>query len=826
MVLRLAEQVASFLMGASISWFTIPPQYVCLEICPYKDNDAGIQFWEWFVANFSSIKDPLYFTVVWSAKSVRLLVWIPWRIKEYTYNAFYTGFSASEVKMLADVPLTWNYKWLQFSWWCEFYDTQAFGSWENYVDPFREILSLPQWLQEGEEIIIFYEALFDDTIGFRQNCKNIVKNLLKTSPTPEQWWDKEQQKDKQQGEQIKKVWRDVAFSVACIVRGVRDQYRAQEYRERVLHVFDKFVHQWSIRFSSKKQPIRANRSAFINMFHVPTKQYLNTALNYVTYRKLPAPVYLPQVTDHNVTVLGKTDWRWQELSFGIKAEDKFRHIYIVGKTGMGKSTLLSNMVRSDMHAGKWVAILDPHGDLIEDCLAQMPSSRINDVVLFDVSDTSFPVGFNIMEITDPDQKNIVASGVVSTFKKLYGNSRWPRLEYILRNVMLSVLEYPNATLMHVARMLTDKQFREEVLSAVTDPIVVKFWRDEYDKWSDNQRNEAVWPITNKIGQFLSSTIVRNIFAQPKSKINIRKIMDEGKILLINLSKWRIGEDNASMIGSFLVTKFQIDAMSRADIPYDQRKDFYFYIDEFQNFATDSFENILSEARKYRLSLIVANQFTSQIQENVRNAIFWNVGTIVSFWLGYDDATIMSSQFKELITPNDLLSIPKFRAYTRLMVDGLMSDPFSISTYPLPKPDMSEELKAKIRQQSRQRYATEREQLEQLLKVRAQKQFTKSEKIVEKVKAEVKQEQQDGGEVFTIDSVVLGNTYDGYVKLKYNYGLFVTVKGVEWLLHKSAIEVPSNLESRKNIYNIGDKIRVKALEFKEVDGVKRVVWGQK
>lgn len=281
--------------------------------------------------------------------------------------------------------------------------------------------------------------------------------------------------------------------------------------------------------------------------------------------------------------------------------------------------------------------------------------------------------------------------------------------------MLSVLEYPNATLMHVARILTDKNFKEEVLSNVTDPIVLKFWRDEYDKRSEKQVTESVSPITNKIGQFLSSSIVRNIFAQPKSKINIRKIMDEGKILLINLSKGKIGEDNAAMIGSFLVTKLQIDAMSRADLPYDQRKDFFCYIDEFQNFATDSFESILSEARKYRLSLIVANQFTAQIEENVRNAIFGNVGTIVSFGLGYDDAMVMSSQFKEMITANDLLSLPKFKAYTRLMINGVTSDPFSIGTFPLPKPETSEEIKTKIKQQSRQRYAVEKTHLEELLK---------------------------------------------------------------------------------------------------------------
>lgn len=530
---------------------------------------------------------------------------------------------------------------------------------------------------------------------------------------------------------------------------------------------------------------------------------------------------LANTDKEQITLLGSTDYKGKPQRFGIRKEDKFRHIYIVGKTGMGKSTLISNMVRSDMLSNQGVAVVDPHGDLIEDVMAHIPSRRTNDVVVFDVSDTSFPVGFNILEYDKDEEKNLVASGVVSTFKKLYGHSWGPRLEYILRNVMLSVLEYPNATLMHITRMLTDKNFREDVLRNVTDPIVLKFRRDEYDKWQDRQKNEAVGPINNKIGQFLSSSIVRNIFAQPKSKLNIRKIMDEGKILLINLSKGKVGEDNAAMIGSFLVTKFQIDAMSRADMDFRDRKDFYLYIDEFQNFATDSFENILSEARKYRLSLIVANQYTSQIQENVRNAIFGNVGTIVSFGLGYDDATIMSSQFKELITPNDLLSLPKFKAYVKLMVDGVTSDPFSMGTFPLPEPELSDEIKHKIRAQSRQRYGMEREKLEKLLKVRAEKQFTQAEKVAEKAKEEAV---KDDGTVFTPDDINRGDRYEGYVKLKYNYGIFVTVKGVEGLLHKSQVKVPLKLDPAewKNIYQIGDKIRVKAQDFKMIDGIKRIV----
>jgi hypothetical protein len=453
------------------------------------------------------------------------------------------------------------------------------------------------------------------------------------------------------------------------------------------------------------------------------------------------------------------------------------------------------------------------------------------VIIFDVWDTHFPVWFNVLEYEKEEEKNLIASWVVSIFKRLYGTSRWPRLEYILRNVMLSILEYPNATLMHVARMLTDKNFREDVLRHVKDPVIMKFWRSEFDAWNDNQKTEAVGPINNKIGQFFSSTIMRNIFAQPHGKIKLRQFMDQGKIVLINLSKGKIGDDNASMIGSFLVTKFQIDAMSRADLSFKERRDFYLYVDEFQNFATDSFESILSEARKYRLSLIVANQYTSQIQENVRNAIFGNVGTIVSFGLGYDDAVIMSSQYKDMITPNDLLSLPKFKAYTKLMVDGVTTDPFSMSTFPLPEPDMSDEIKDKIRKQSRQRYAMEKEKLEHLLRVWAEKQFTQAERVAEMAADLGAKEAFSTGSahVFGINDIVLGQSYEWLVKLMYNYGIFVTVKWVEWLLHKSEIDPkiigPQGWE-RKDAYTIGDSITVYAKEFKEIDKEKKVVWSQR
>ena len=393
------------------------------------------------------------------------------------------------------------------------------------------------------------------------------------------------------------------------------------------------------------------------------------------------------------------------------------------------------MIISDMRAGNGLCLLDPHGELVDDLLEYIPSNRINDVILFDVGDAEYPIGFNLLQADNEDEKNRIASGVVSTFQKLFDNSRGPRLEYILRNVVLSVIDYPNATLMHILRVLTDKEFREEVISHIKDSVLLKFWNNEFNKWQNKQREEAVGPITNKVGQFLSSRLVRNIFGQPRTKLSIRKAMDEGKIILVNLSKGKIGEDNANMIGSLLVTKIQIDAMGRADMAKHLRKPFYLYIDEFQNFATKSFATILSEARKYKLSLIVANQYTSQLDETIKDAIFGNVGTIFSFTLGYDDASVMTSQFKEMVSTNDLISLPKFTAYTRLMVDGISSDPFSMKTLPPFTSEGDIEHIEKIRNQSRQRYAMERGQLETLMNARSKKSFSVQEKIAEQARYE-------------------------------------------------------------------------------------------
>ncbi|MBU0668006.1 DUF87 domain-containing protein [Patescibacteria group bacterium] len=446
------------------------------------------------------------------------------------------------------------------------------------------------------------------------------------------------------------------------------------------------------------------------VYHMPNLTVTTPNIYWVRSRRVEPPGDLPTPGNtgaEDLTVLGKTNFRGAGYTFGIKTLDRRRHIYIIGKTGMGKSTLLENMIFADIQAGKGVAVVDPHGDLADAVLNFVPSNRTNDVVVFDPSDRDFPVAFNMLENIDPSLNSIVCSGLVGIFKKIYGESWGPRLEHILRNTILSLLEYQNATMLGIPRVLQDKQFRGRVVRKINDPIVKSFWENEFEKMEPRQRIEAISPILNKVGQFLSSPIIRNILGQPKSAIDLRFAMDKGKIVIVNLSKGKIGEDTSSLLGAMMITKFQLDAMSRANIPEKERKDFYLYVDEFQNFATDSFATILSEARKYRLNLTMANQYIAQMPEEVRDAVFGNVGTIVSFQVGFDDAEYLSGQFGEEVLPNDLVSLSKYTAYSRLLIDGMPSKTFSMDSLPPPDLEPEEGRREKVIRLARERYATER-----------------------------------------------------------------------------------------------------------------------
>ncbi|PJC40230.1 MAG: hypothetical protein CO042_04880, partial [Parcubacteria group bacterium CG_4_9_14_0_2_um_filter_41_8] len=380
-----------------------------------------------------------------------------------------------------------------------------------------------------------------------------------------------------------------------------------------------------------------------------------------------------------ITALAETNFRNQKKRFGIKKDDRRRHVYLIGKTGMGKSTVLENMIIQDIQAGEGVAVVDPHGDLVEKVVNYIPNERVNDVIYFNPSDFSFPISFNVFEQVDREHQHLVASGLIGIFKKLWADSWGPRLEYVLRNAILALLEYPDSTLLGVMRLLVDKGYRKKVIQKITDPVVRSFWIDEYSKYPDKFQSEAIAPIQNKVGQFLSSPVIRNIVGQVKSSFSMRDVMDNKKILLMNLAKGRVGEDNSALLGAMLITKIQMAAMSRVDIREEERQDFYLYVDEFQNFATESFANILSEARKYRLNLIIAHQYIEQLDDLVRAAVFGNVGTMMLFRVGATDAEELVKEFEPYFVEEDLVNLGKYDVYMKLMIDGVASQPFSATT---------------------------------------------------------------------------------------------------------------------------------------------------
>ena len=445
------------------------------------------------------------------------------------------------------------------------------------------------------------------------------------------------------------------------------------------------------------------------IFHLPIESLETPNIQWVLSKKLEPPVDLPtpEKFGKEVTVMGRTNFRGRDSFFGIKEVDRRRHVYVIGKTGMGKSTLLENMIYSDIQNGKGVAVIDPHGDLADYVMSIIPSHRINDVVVFNPSDRDYPVSFNMLECDSSEQRNLVASGLLGVFKKMYAESWGPRLEHILRNTILALTEYPGATMLGILRMLSDKVYRDKVIEKITDPVVKSFWVDEFGKMNDKFRTEAIAPIQNKVGQFLSSSLIRNILGQPKSSIDVRFAMDTKKIIIVNLSKGKIGEDNSALLGAMLVTKFQLDAMSRADIPESQRTDFYLYVDEFQNFATESFATILSEARKYKLNLTMANQYIEQMPEEVQAAVFGNVGSLFTFQVGYTDADYIAKQFGDEEMTNDVLSLEKYTGYFRLLIDNMPSKPFSVATLPSPPAINDEEMINKVLKVSRERYSAER-----------------------------------------------------------------------------------------------------------------------
>ena len=415
-----------------------------------------------------------------------------------------------------------------------------------------------------------------------------------------------------------------------------------------------------------------------------------------------------------INFFGITNFRNIQKKFGIKLDDRRRHFYSVGKTGMGKTEMLKNMAIQDIQGGNGMGFIDPHGEAAEELLHFVPSARVNDVIYFNPADTDYPIAFNVMEKVDPEHRHLVASGLMSVFKKVWPDVWSARMEYILNNAILALLEYPGSTLLGINRMLSDVDYRAKVIEKISDPVVKAFWTQEYARYTQRYEVEATAAIQNKVGQFISNPLIRNIVGQTKSSIDMREVMDGQKILILNLAKGRIGEDNSRLLGAMLVTKLQLAAMSRVDMPEEERKDFFLYIDEFQNFASDSFVNILSEARKYRLALILSHQYIAQLgvgtEAKIRDAVFGNVGTMVVFRVGAEDAEWLEKEFTPDFIAEDFVNLGKYNIYIKLMIDGIAGRPFSALTLPpivFPYENPEDSPKDTIVKVSRERYSMPR-----------------------------------------------------------------------------------------------------------------------
>ena len=414
---------------------------------------------------------------------------------------------------------------------------------------------------------------------------------------------------------------------------------------------------------------------------------------------------------NDINFIGKTNFRNEEKRFGIRLDDRRKHVYVIGKTGMGKTQLLKNMAIQDIQAGRGIGFVDPHGEAAEEIIEFVPKERIKDVIYFNPSDRDFPISFNVMEDVPPEQRHLVASGLMGVFKKIWPDVWSARMEYILNNSILALLEHPTTTLLGINRILVDVDYRNQVVEKLTDPVVKAFWEQEYARYTQRYEVEATAAIQNKIGQFISSPLIRNIIGQQKSSIDMRAIMDNKKIFIMNLSKGRIGEDSSKLLGGLLITKLQLAAMSRVDTPEEERADFFLYVDEFQNFATESFANILSEARKYRLDLTLGHQYIAQMEETVGDAVFGNVGTLICFRVGAEDAEFLEKEFSPEIMAVDLVNLPKFQIYLKLMINGVASSAFSAKTLE-PFPDLPGSPKTEIVNYTREHYTIARSDIEE------------------------------------------------------------------------------------------------------------------
>ncbi len=730
-------------------------EYVLLQVAVPRDNEIKIDAAEQLFASLHSIhhggfwsflkpQEHVSFEIVAKSEDIRFYVSVPRKLMDLVEKQIHGAYPGADIKETEEYSIFSEQGNVVFASLrlknADFMPIRVYR--DLPTDPLSSITSVLAKMQAGEGAAI--QLLIQPTAGKWSSLgRSYISKIKKDEANPDKASFKVDPKTLEAIEQ--KVSKPGFNAVVRVVVSSPTKESAQRHLDNLLSSFSQFSSDHNF-FTKVKYPFKQlfmtdfiyryfplfnipffkqysvlNTDELASLFHLPNKTIETAHIYWLNAKRAPAPAQIP----NSGLSLGVSRYRGVERPIYLGEDDRRRHVYVIGKTGTGKSQLLEEMIMQDVHDGKGVAVIDPHGDLIDGVMSRIPPERAEDIIYFDPSDTERPMGLNMLEAKTEEQKHFVVTSIVGLMYKLYDPMKTgiigPRFEHAIRNAMLTVMSEPGNTFVEVVRVLTDSSFVQELLPKVQDPIIRRYWTDQIAQTADFHKSEVLDYIVSKFGRFVTNKLMRNIIGQSQSSFDFRKCMDEGKILLVNLSKGKIGEENSNFLGLILVPRILISAMSRQEMPEEERRDFYLYVDEFQNFATPDFAQILSEARKYRLNLIVANQFIGQMEEEVKNAVFGNVGTLIAFRVGVTDANYLQHEFQPTFNEADLINIDKYNAYIKTIVHNEPVKPFSID---LTK-DMSRvkaarnpHVAAAIVQLSRLKYGRSRELVEAEISQRA------------------------------------------------------------------------------------------------------------
>ena len=685
--------------------------YVLLQIAVPRENEIKIDAAEQMFSSLYGIynnkwwafikpQDHISFEIVAKREDIRFYVSVPKNIKDLVEKQIHGAYPGADIKEVEEYSIFSEKGKVAFTAlrlrYANHYPIRTYR--DLPTDALSLVTSNLAKMSEGEGAVI--QVLIQPTGDKWKNIgRSYISKVKKDEANPEKANFKVNSKLLEAIET--KIQKPGFNSVIRIVVSSETKERADLHLKNILASFEQFSSDnnsfWEVKFPIKhlfltdfiyryfpvinlpilRQYSVLNSDELASLYHLPNKTIETPYIFWLNAKRAPAPMSIPE----SGMFLGMSKYRGIERPIYLGEDDRRRHMYVIGKTGTGKSQLLEELVMQDINAGRGVAVIDPHGDLISGILARMPVSRAEDVIYFDPSDTERPMGLNMLEAQTEEQKHFVVTSIVGLMYKLYDPMKTgiigPRFEHAIRNAMLTVMAEPGNTFVEVVRILTDPSFVQELLPKVNDPMIRRYWTDQIAQTADFHKSEVLDYIVSKFGRFVTNKLMRNIIGQSESSFDFRKVMDEGKILLVNLAKGKLGEENSNFLGLILVPRILVAAMSRQEIPEDKRRDFYLYVDEFQNFATPDFAQILSEARKYRLNLVVANQFIGQMEEEVKNAVFGNVGTLVAFRVGVTDANYLQHEFQPTFNESDLINIDKYNSYIKTIVKNEPMKPFSI-----------------------------------------------------------------------------------------------------------------------------------------------------